>query len=122
MMRNPWLDLPLEPQYVLPDDAPHLARHRRGLKLDKLPYPYAGNPGLARVCLLSLTPGLQPEDAERQRIPRYAEQSRQALEFISEWPFISLDPAFSATGVSSTGASAFGSSSSEWGRKGSVAT
>lgn len=47
---SPWIDLPAEPPFVLPDDAPHVSMHerlyggdpRRRLKLDRLPEPSLG--------------------------------------------------------------------------------
>lgn len=98
-MRNPWLKLPSKPPYVLPADAPHLAvRQAEGLRLEKLPYPFLGNPKEARVCLLSLNPGWRHQDANDQALPGYAEQSLKALRFESDVPFLSLDPRFSTTG------------------------
>ena len=84
----------------MPSDAPQLEGLPKvnGLRLEKLPYPFLGNPSLARVCLISLNPGWRPTDLEDQALPGYAEQSIKALRFESDWPFLSLDPAFSPTG------------------------
>ena len=54
---NPWLDLPVSPPYVLPEDLAVLRRYPRALAslvFAGPPGPFIGNPSSARVILLSL--------------------------------------------------------------------
>jgi hypothetical protein len=97
---NPWLALPREPPYVLPDDAAVLSRLPRdyGLHLDVLPAPFAGDPKRTRVCILTLNPGFAETDADDHRKARYVDQRLAALAFRADWPFPYLDPKLADTG------------------------
>src|SRR6266508_3055984 len=62
-MRNPWLDLPKRPPYVLHDDRRHVEafnrcqkRREHKLDLDLIPEPFLG-PRKAPLVLLMLDPG-----------------------------------------------------------------
>ena len=64
---NPWLDLPVSPPYVLPEDLAVLRRYPRALAslvFAGPPGPFIGNPSSARVILLSLNPGFDEGDID----------------------------------------------------------
>jgi hypothetical protein len=71
MPRNPWLDLPKKPPYVLPADRPHVEAFNRQnagsgdskyqLDLRLMPEPFGGN-RQAKLVLLNRNPGLSPGD------------------------------------------------------------
>jgi hypothetical protein len=74
---NPWLDLPLAPTCVLPQDAPGIhaynarARHERHrFRLDLMPEPYFGD-STAPVVVLLLNPGYTPEDGYSHADPAF---------------------------------------------------
>jgi hypothetical protein len=97
---NPWVSLPRQAPYVLPEDLAVLDGLRReyGLHLDVLPAPYAGDPVRATVCILTLNPGYAETDHEDHLLPRYFDQRIAALTFKAEWPFPYLDPQLATTG------------------------
>jgi hypothetical protein len=97
---NPWVSLPRQAPYVLPEDLAVLDGLRReyGLHLDVLPAPYAGDPERATVCILTLNPGYAETDHEDHLLPRYFDQRIAALTFKAEWPFPYLDPQLATTG------------------------
>ena len=81
MIANPWADLPHNPDYVLPDDAPDVRQfneraseiHR--LQIDKLiPEPFIGNPE-APLVLLSNNPGFG-KGAECRQVPAFKARMR----------------------------------------------
>ena len=65
--RNPWIDLPEEPPYVLPLDRPYVEAFNRHvgndyqLRLNLLPEPFIGNKR-APVVLLNRNPGFRPAE------------------------------------------------------------
>jgi hypothetical protein len=108
-VRNPWLELPTEPPYILPEDRASIAdlNHRhsvnghsdRKINDRSIPEPFIGNPELARVVLLNLNPGDAPEDSEAHRNPQFREAMMRNLRHESqEYPFYALNPAFAWTG------------------------
>lgn len=104
-MDNPWTGLPANAPYLLPQDKPILDRYLptftgdHALRLDKLPLPYVGSPGVADVLLLALNGGFKPQDITHQNEDAdYAQQNRRNLMFESRYPFFYLDPAFKYTG------------------------
>jgi hypothetical protein len=103
-MTNPWQRLPLQPPYVLPEDAPLIhafnanANQDAVIYLELIPEPYLGSPD-APVVLLSLNPGFSSDDPQHHQDPRFAERSRDnLLHRKSEYPFFLLDPAITAPG------------------------
>ena len=108
-MRNPWLDLPSEPPYVLPVDQESLAglrqriasrgRIEQRISLETLPEPFIGNPDTATVMLLSLNPGGSAEDKKTHTNPEFRETILCNLRHgKQEYPFYGLNPKFGWTG------------------------
>jgi hypothetical protein len=74
--RNPWLDLPEEPPFVLPGDRPHVEAFNRHnadsagrkyrLDLHLMPEPFNGN-RQAKLVLLNRNPGLSSGDLRVHR-------------------------------------------------------
>lgn len=101
---NPWQRLPLQPPYVLPEDADLLAAcsatatEDTALHFDLLPEPFLGSPD-APVVLLNLNPGFSPEDVQHHLDPRFAQSSRDSLlHRPMTYPFFLLDPTITAPG------------------------
>lgn len=112
--RNPWLDLPLEPPYVLrsqgddDDDARVLDRFVGKLKNDcevqrnLLPVPFFGDPKRAEVYLLVSNPGYDPTKNDREHAdPAFQESYRASLRHKLLHPY--LDPNFDCVGGQQTG-------------------
>ena len=108
-MRNPWLDLPSSPPYVLPCDRESLGQlmeklNARGvgdyaINLNSLPEPFIGKSDSATVLLLSLNPGNDPKDQIAHRDPAFREALRCNLRHgIQDHPFYALRPALEWTG------------------------
>jgi hypothetical protein len=100
-MNNPWLELPSEPPFVLPADAPLLPKAMErptDLMLDVRPEPYVGNPATARVICLLLNPGYVPEDLAVNRDPYFQQQNRRNLEHRATPSFYYLDPRLNYSG------------------------
>jgi len=68
-MRNPWLELPRKPDYVLEIDAPHIeavnrhAKPEHRLDLRMIPVPFLGNRA-APLVVLGLNPSYQPDSLD----------------------------------------------------------
>lgn len=107
-MRNPWLELPREPRYVLPCDCSgiaslnqRIAAKGRGSAINdqSIPEPFIGNPRLATVILLSLNPGDSAEDPNTHRNRQFREALVRNLHHQrQDYPFYALNPAFAWTG------------------------
>jgi hypothetical protein len=99
-MRNPWVDLPERPPFVLPGDAPHVAACNRfaspthRLDLRMMPEPWVGDLR-APVVVLNLNPGVGgDEDRRWHRRAAYRETLRATLERRrTQYPLHHLDPA-----------------------------
>lgn len=103
-MQNPWLDLPLAPPYVLPQDQPileawnHFADERHALDLGLLPSPWVGRLD-APVIVLNLNPGLGDTDHEWEQREELASVVRACLREESvDYPVYPLDPALAESG------------------------
>src|SRR5437016_5759177 len=94
---NPWMKLPAEAPYVLPEDDAILRGlgHRKDLALHLLPVPFHGDPRQAPVVLLGLNPSYRLQaDHDENDDADFLEQHRLTLAFESRVPFFSLDPIF----------------------------
>src|SRR5207302_2546478 len=79
---NPWLRLPADPPYVLPDDAAALSAEyiaQAEIRLDLLPMPFIGDPRSAPVVLLLQNPGWHPQDEHDVRDPIYRDLATTSL-------------------------------------------
>jgi hypothetical protein len=97
-MDNPWRQLPEQPPYVLPTDAPAVAAFNRrvgddhAIRADFLPEPYLGDP-TAPIILLSLNPGFDERDRLLFENPcGRALGLGNLLHAPSSYPFFLLDP------------------------------
>jgi hypothetical protein len=97
-MRNPWIDLPTAPPFVLADDREQIARfnHRANeitwIHEQLLPEPFLGDP-CAPVVLLNLNPGFSTEDEKFHTQAVFSRASRMNLAHkASEYPFYLLSP------------------------------
>lgn len=105
MMKNPWLNLPEKPPYVLEGDNPNIwlfnnkkPKPEHFIHLCALPEPYLGNPN-APVVILNLNPGHSPIDAEIHAQPHFAKASRDnLLHFRESYPLYLLDPELPSPG------------------------
>lgn len=95
---NPWLSLPSEAPYVLPDDRFVIEGFNKRVSADKrydlslFPEPYFGRSD-APVVLLALNPGCNPRDAATHLHPKFASQSRLSLSHaLAPYPFLHLQP------------------------------
>ncbi len=102
-MHNPWLDLPAQPQYILPmdqaavDDFNRTAADSHRIHLDVFPEPFVGSPD-AKIVLLALNPGYCDKDREVQAEPDFAEAYWKCLRFQpQDYPFYYLGPRFHHT-------------------------
>jgi len=81
---NPWKELPEHPEYVLPEDAPHIRRFNEAASLGHmydlslLPEPYFGRPD-APVILLALNPGRGGDDAVTHARSDFQASARRSL-------------------------------------------
>lgn len=99
-MRNPWLDLPHDPPFVLEQDRAIIEKHNRTasaerfIHLNCLPEPFLGKPD-APVILLNLNPGFDPDDVRFHLEDRaFIERSRANLRHeAQDYAFYLLDPA-----------------------------
>lgn len=103
-LENPWLQLPKQPPYVLPDDGEQIrafnarAKPQLQVHLELIPEPFLGNP-TAPVVLLNLNPGYSPSDVRHHENPVFAKRSRDnLLHQDSKYPFYLLDPEITAPG------------------------
>jgi hypothetical protein len=104
-LQNPWYQLPLQPDYVLPEDVSAVRRFNESaresvrLQLELMPEPYLGRPD-APVVLLNKNPGFTPEGPRAHRDQAFLERSRCNLEHCpSAYPFYLLDPALNTKGT-----------------------
>ena len=106
MNKNPWLDLPSKPPYVLADDKEQVdefnAQPRRDpkhvLQSDILPEAFVGSKD-APVVLLSNNPGYGKK-ARHKRKPKFQARMRKNLCHEKlKYPFVHLDPKFPVMGV-----------------------
>lgn len=105
-MKNPWLDLPEEAEFVTAADRPYVDAFNRSvrahsalrLRLDLVPEPWMGNPRRARVLLLALNPGFTPDDRKWHAKPGYrqAALANARLEK-ANLPSYLLDPDWAAS-------------------------
>ncbi len=99
-MTNPWIQLPQQPPYLLPDDDLILQQVGRRLvgdhtlRTDVLPEPFYGSRAASTVVLLALNPGMKGNEVELAAAhPEFAAENRKILSFESRYPFFHLDPA-----------------------------
>lgn len=107
-MRNPWLELPSRPRYVLPCDCSGIAllnqrnaaeENGSAINDQSIPEPFIGNPRSATVILLNLNPGDSEKDPDAHRDPQFREALLRNLHHeLEDYPFYALDPAFAWTG------------------------
>jgi hypothetical protein len=84
---SPWIDLPAEPPFVLPDDAPHVAMHdrlyggdpRRRLQLDRMPEPSLGRWDAPVVVLCGHPPACDDDRTPREPTTELHEALRRAI-------------------------------------------
>jgi hypothetical protein len=102
--KNPWLDLPSEPPYVLPCDRENLGqliqeiKAKDAINLLSLPEPFIGNSASATVLLLSLNPGDSPDDKKVHADPAFREALLCNLRHgPQEYPFYPLNPKLKGT-------------------------
>ena len=101
-MNNPWVDLPLEQPYVLPNEYfdiqkfNALSKQIHHIRLELMPEPYLGRPDVP-IILLNLNPGFMDEEIYFHTFDEYFKnQCRRTLNHQSqEYPFYLLDPALS---------------------------
>ena len=96
-MKNPWIDLPKRPPFVLPRDAPYIDAFNRSaprttvVDTELMPGPFLGDPG-SPVVILALNPGWGPRDRIVNRDARYRRRVRVNLEHRPvARPFMPLD-------------------------------
>jgi hypothetical protein len=83
-MKNPWVNLPARPPFVLADDAPFIAVFNRtaskGVVIGThlMPAPFLGSPR-APVVILALNPGWSPGDEAANRDPAFRRLMRDNL-------------------------------------------
>lgn len=105
-MDNPWRSLPLQPPYLLPDDAAGVeafnAKCRNPLyriRPEIIPEPFLGR-AYAPVVLLNLNPGFNDEDLAWHEEPEFKRQSLASLRHEAQpYPFYLLNPELAAPGV-----------------------
>ena len=102
-MDNPWLDLPQNAPYVLPQDHHAVVTFNRKadevtlIRLGMMPEPYLGNP-LAPVVVLGLNPGFNP-NATRHETEEFYQLSRNNLRHEGgAYPFYLLTPSLDVPG------------------------
>ena len=96
---NPWLALPTQPPYVLPNDKPHLTDYAKApsdtaYHLDLPPLPFQGRPD-APIVLLGLNPGYsEANDENWHKKPEFLEinQRNYRHDATSEYPLFFLNP------------------------------
>lgn len=91
---NPWLELPLEPPFVLPQDLAAAQAQKVDLnatfKLQEMPEPYFGSPE-ASVVMLLLNPSWDEGDVAVHRDPAFRAAMRQSYRHTRlDYPFIHL--------------------------------
>jgi hypothetical protein len=92
-LKNPWLSLPTESPFILPQDAAVLDRfptEKAKLRFDALPIPYFGDPRRADVVLLTLNPAIAAEGIVAET-PKETAEHRASLTFESEPLFYPLN-------------------------------
>lgn len=91
---NPWVNLPLEPPYVLAEDKPILDTPKfkeAKYRLDAFPDPFVGSLEAAKVVFLSLNPGFEPDDINvNLQKPFFILESRRNILHQSHVPFLYL--------------------------------
>lgn len=97
MSKNPWIDLPKSPPYILPRDGPLLDQFERKyageLQYESLPEPYIGDPLSASVVVLGLNPGHRPDDAAWHSRPMFVRRWKDnILHRRRKYRFYALDP------------------------------
>jgi hypothetical protein len=98
-VKNPWIRLPTNAPFVLPEDAPLIERRNRGapeetrIETDLIPEPFLGNPD-APILLLNLNPGYDPREVPLHTSePTFIALSRANLSHeVTQYPFYLLDP------------------------------
>ena len=103
-VRNPWLELPSRPPFVLEADRPFVAAFNRNaslntrLRTNLLPEPFMGRPRSASVLLLQLNPGFAGNEAHWHGRPGFGGALRANLSHNgSGFPHLFLDPAWAGT-------------------------
>lgn len=88
---NPWLALPKEAPFVLPEDREILnlcGNKVDGLRFDVLPDPFVGNLESAQVVLLALNPGFEQADLDVcMQSKLYVQQTLANLQSKADTPF-----------------------------------
>lgn len=108
MSENPWRDLPANPPYVLPADAPSIAAFNHKLRPDQeryriqldtvIPEPFVGDPRRAAIVILLANAGYKTIDDEAHADPAFRTALLQNLRHAkADYPFYFLDPAFHST-------------------------
>lgn len=97
-MRSPWIDLPLNPPYVLASDMAVLNDFNANASLEHkydfslLPEPYLGSAN-ASVVILNLNPGWSPDDLRIHSDPYFSALIRRSLNYrLESYPFLHLRP------------------------------
>ena len=87
-MKNPWLDLPKQPDFIAPSDEVVLntPKYKRdSLRFDAFPEPYSGNIDTAKVMCLLLNPGFREADVTVNfQKPDWVREVRANLEHKTE--------------------------------------
>jgi len=104
-LKNPWLQLPSGPPYILPEDRAGIGDLPANGHIDhrindqSVPEPFIGNPESATVLLLNLNPGDPPHDPKTHRNQEFREAIMRNLHHkAQDYPFYALNPAFAWTG------------------------
>jgi hypothetical protein len=105
-VENPWLKLPSQSPYVLEIDRVSISQYNqlhgedRKININSVPEPFIGNPESAKLILLSLNPGDSKHDVKAHLDDEFKKAMFHTLHRESQdWPFYSLNPAFSWTGA-----------------------
>lgn len=108
MISNPWIDLPHDPPYVLPDDAAAVDRFNASLRPGQeafkvqvesvIPEPFVGDPRTASVVVLLLNAGYKAVDDAAHSDPGFLSALHKNLRHEpTAFPFYFLDPQFKDT-------------------------
>ena len=99
-MKNPWVTLPYEKPYVLPEDKQEILKYNKKVNKDEnlirtelIPEPYLGDPS-SEIILLNLNPGFSIKDKLFHNDNDYFIKScrKNLLHKDQEYPFYLLDP------------------------------
>lgn len=100
-MKNPWINLPDRPPYILPEDAVIINSNTfksQDYHFEAFPDPFIGNIDEAKVIFLSLNPGFENDDVDINLAkPFFLEESRRNIRHKPSVPFLYLDERMSDT-------------------------